>query len=131
MCLDGQDIREMPLEKLRHRLALIPQQAFLFAGTIADNLRHGYPEATEEQLWRALRIAQAADFVQALPEGLDAPVTQGGTNYSGGQRQRLCIARALARPCDYYLFDDSFSALDFRTDARLRQACLLYTSRCV
>lgn len=122
VCLDGQDIREMPLEKLRHRLALIPQQAFLFAGTIADNLRHGYPEATEEQLWRALRIAQAADFVQALPEGLDAPVTQGGTNYSGGQRQRLCIARALVRPCDYYLFDDSFSALDFRTDARLRQA---------
>ena len=100
VCLDGQDIREMPLEELRHRLALIPQKAFLFAGTIADNLRHGYPEATEEELWRALRIAQAIDFVQALPEGLDARVTQGGANFSGGQRQRMCIARALVRPCD-------------------------------
>jgi ATP-binding cassette subfamily B protein len=100
----------------------VPQKAFLFTGTVASNLRHGKPDATDDELWRALEIAQARDFVEALDEGLDAPVTQGGTNFSGGQRQRLAIARALVRRPAIYLFDDSFSALDLATDARLRAA---------
>ena len=100
----------------------MPQKAYLFTGTVRSNLRHGKPDATEDELWRALEIAQARDFVEAMPEGLDAPIAQGGTNVSGGQRQRLAIARALVRRPGIYLFDDSFSALDLATDARLRAA---------
>jgi ATP-binding cassette subfamily B protein len=100
----------------------VPQKPYLFTGTVATNLRYGNPDATDEQLWDALRIAQAADFVERMEGGLDAPIAQGGTNVSGGQRQRLAIARAVVKRPDIYLFDDSFSALDLATDARLRQA---------
>ena len=100
----------------------MPQKAYLFSGTIASNLRYGREDATDDDLWDALRIAQAEDFVRDLAEGLDAPVAQGGTNFSGGQRQRLAIARAVVRRPSIYLFDDSFSALDLGTDARLRAA---------
>jgi ATP-binding cassette subfamily B protein len=120
--VDGVDVRDLDPEALWARIGLVPQRAFLFTGTVASNLRHGRPEATDEELWRALEIAQARDFVEAMPEGLDAPITQGGTNVSGGQRQRLAIARALVRRPEIYLFDDAFSALDLATDARLRQA---------
>ena len=99
-----------------------PQAAYLFNGTIASNLRYGLPTATEAEMWDALTVAQAADFVRALPDGLEASVAQGGTNFSGGQRQRLAIARALIRRPEIYLFDDAFSALDLGTDARLRAA---------
>ncbi|WP_454777926.1 ABC transporter ATP-binding protein [Georgenia muralis] len=118
----GTDVRDLDPGELRDRIALVPQRAYLFSGTIASTLRHGSPGASEEQIWAALEAAQAKDFVEALPEGLAAPVEQGGTNFSGGQRQRLAIARALLRPADVYLFDDSFSALDYATDARLRAA---------
>ncbi len=124
--VDGVDVRDFDPETLWARLGLVPQKAFLFTGTIRSNLLHGKPDATDEELWRALEIAQARDFVEALGEeaatGLDAPVTQGGGNFSGGQRQRLAIARALVRRPAIYLFDDSFSALDLATDARLRAA---------
>ncbi len=100
----------------------MPQKAFLFTGTVRSNLLHGKADATDEELWAALEVAQARDFVQAMPEGLEATVAQGGTNFSGGQRQRLAIARALVRRPGLYLFDDSFSALDLATDARLRAA---------
>ena len=100
----------------------MPQQAFLFTGTVRSNLLHGKPDATDEELWHALEVAQARDFVERMPEGLDAPIVQGGTNVSGGQRQRLAIARALVRRPEIYLFDDAFSALDLATDARLRAA---------
>jgi ATP-binding cassette, subfamily B, multidrug efflux pump len=120
--VDGVDVREWERGALWASMGLIPQKAFLFSGTIADNLRFGAPDATEEQMWRALEIAQGADFVRALPEGLDAPIEQGGVNVSGGQRQRLAIARALVREPSVYVFDDSFSALDYATDARLRSA---------
>ncbi len=100
----------------------MPQRPYLFSGTVASNLRYGNPDATDEELWEALRIAQAADFVERLEEGLESPIAQGGTNVSGGQRQRLCIARALVAKPELYLFDDSFSALDLATDARLRAA---------
>jgi ATP-binding cassette subfamily B multidrug efflux pump len=120
--VDGVDVRERARSDLWASMGLVPQKAFLFAGTIADNLRFGAPEATEEQMWRALEIAQGDDFVHALPEGLEAPVEQGGVNVSGGQRQRLAIARALVREPSVYVFDDSFSALDYATDARLRAA---------
>jgi ATP-binding cassette subfamily B multidrug efflux pump len=120
--VDGVDVRERARASLWSSMGLIPQKAFLFSGTIADNLRFGAPEATEEQMWRALEIAQGADFVRALPEGLEAPIDQGGVNVSGGQRQRLAIARALVREPSVYIFDDSFSALDYATDARLRAA---------
>ncbi len=119
--IDGRDIRSMTLEDLRGGIAVVPQRPFLFAGTIAENLRIGAPAATDEDLWQALRTAEAGQFVRALPAGLGSPVSQGGTNLSGGQRQRLCIARALLRAAPLYLFDDSFSALDYRTDARLRE----------
>ncbi len=120
--IDGRDIRAMTLDTLRAHIALVPQHSFLFAGTVAENLRLGLPAATDEELWQALRTAQADDFIRALAPGLGSPVSQGGTNFSGGQRQRLCIARALLRPAPVYLFDDSFSALDYGTDARLREA---------
>jgi ATP-binding cassette, subfamily B, multidrug efflux pump len=120
--VDGVDVREMDLEELWSRIGLVPQKPFLFSGTVATNLRQGRPEATDDELWEALEIAQAADFVRAMPDGLDTAVTQGGTNVSGGQRQRLAIARALVKRPEIYLFDDSFSALDLATDARLRAA---------
>jgi len=120
--LDGVDVRRLDPQQLWSGLGLVPQRAFLFSGTIASNLRYGKPDATPEEMWRALEIAQARDFVEAMPEGLEAPITQGGTNVSGGQRQRLAIARAVIRSPRIYLFDDSFSALDLATDARLRQA---------
>ncbi|GAA0906678.1 ABC transporter ATP-binding protein [Virgisporangium aurantiacum] len=120
--VDGVDVRELDFGVLWDRIGLVPQKPFLFSGTIASNLRYGKPDATDEELWRCLEIAQARDFVEELAEGLEAPVSQGGTNLSGGQRQRLAIARALVRKPEIYLFDDSFSALDLGTDARLRAA---------
>ncbi|MFN8158223.1 MAG: ABC transporter ATP-binding protein [Candidatus Nanopelagicales bacterium] len=120
--VDGVDVRDLAPEALHARIGLVPQKAYLFSGTVASNLRYGKEDATDDELWEALRIAQADDFVRALAEGLDAPVAQGGTNFSGGQRQRLAIARAVVRRPSIYLFDDSFSALDLGTDARLRAA---------
>lgn len=120
--LGGIDLRELDPEALWQRIALVPQQAYLFSGTLAETLRYGKADATDADLWAALEIAQAADFVRALAEGLQSNVAQGGTNFSGGQRQRLAIARALVRQPGLYLFDDSVSALDFGTDARLRAA---------
>lgn len=120
--LKGLDIRGLAQQDLRERIGCVPQKAFLFSGTIAENLRMGRKDATDAELWNALRIAQAEHFVKNLPMGLDAPVSQGGTNFSGGQRQRLSIARALVKRVDVFLFDDSFSALDVRTDAALRNA---------
>lgn len=125
--VDGVDVRDLAPDELWDRIGLVPQKSFLFSGTVASNLRYGRPEGTDDELWEALRIAQARDFVSALPEGLQAPVTQGGTNLSGGQRQRLAIARALVRRPRIYLFDDSFSALDLTTDARLRAALRPWT----
>jgi ATP-binding cassette subfamily B protein len=120
--VDGIDVRDLDPELLWSSVGLVPQKAYLFSGTIASNLRYGDPEATDDELWGALEIAQAADFVRAMPGGLEAPISQGGTNVSGGQRQRLAIARALVRRPEIYLFDDAFSALDLATDARLRAA---------
>ncbi len=120
--LDGVDVRRWEPEALWAQIGLVPQKAFLFTGTVADNLRYGKPDATEAEMWRALEIAQARDFVERMPQGLDSPVAQGGTNVSGGQRQRLAIARALVKQPRVYLFDDAFSALDVATDARLRRA---------
>jgi ATP-binding cassette subfamily B multidrug efflux pump len=120
--IDGVDVRDMRQEDLWGLIGIVPQRAYLFTGTVATNLRYGAPDATDDDLWRALRIAQAADFVAEMEGGLDAPIAQGGANVSGGQRQRLAIARAVARRPKVYVFDDSFSALDFTTDARLRAA---------
>ena len=120
--VDGIDVREIDPEVLWRSVGLVPQRPYLFTGTVASNLRYGNPDATDEELWHALDIAQARDFVEAMPGQLDAPIAQGGTNVSGGQRQRLSIARALVRKPDVYIFDDSFSALDVTTDARLRAA---------
>jgi ATP-binding cassette subfamily B protein len=120
--VDGVDVREVDPELLWARIGLIPQRPYLFSGTVASNLRYGKPDATDEELWHALEIAQAKDFVEAMPEQLDAKIAQGGTNVSGGQRQRLAIARALVKRPEIYIFDDSFSALDTATDARLRAA---------
>ena len=120
--VDGVDVRELDPELLWSRFGLVPQKAFLFAGTVASNLRYGNPDATDDELWHALDIAQAKDFVSEMPEGLEGPIAQGGTNVSGGQRQRLAIARALVKQPEIYVFDDSFSALDTATDARLRAA---------
>ena len=120
--VDGVDVRRMDRQDLWHRIGMIPQKAFLFGGTIASNLRYGDEGADDDALWKALEIAQGKEFVAEMPEGLEAPISQGGTNVSGGQRQRLAIARALVKRPDIYVFDDSFSALDFRTDARLRAA---------
>ncbi|GAA2144547.1 ABC transporter ATP-binding protein [Arthrobacter humicola] len=120
--IGGRNVRAMPLEALRGLIAIVPQHSYLFSGTVAENLRLGSPAAADPDLWQVLESAQAADFVRALPLGLDAPVSQGGTNFSGGERQRLCIARALLKDSPVYLFDDSFSALDYGTDVRLRAA---------
>ncbi len=120
--IDGVDIKNMSMRTLHEKIGFIPQSAFLFSGTVADNLRMGKPDATEEEMWEALETAQAADFVRAMPDGLDSELSQNGKNLSGGQRQRLAIARVLIRKAEIYVFDDSFSALDFSTDAKLRKA---------
>jgi len=120
--VDGVDVREIDPDTLWDKIGLVPQTVYLFSGTVASNLRYGKPDATEAEMWEALEIAQARDFVEAMPDGLDSAISQGGTNVSGGQRQRLAIARALIRRPELYLFDDSFSALDVTTDAHLRQA---------
>jgi ATP-binding cassette subfamily B multidrug efflux pump len=120
--VDGVDVRDFDPAALWDRIGLVPQKPFLFTGTVASNLRYGNPDATDEELWAALTIAQARDFVAAMPDGVDSAISQGGSNVSGGQRQRLAIARALVAKPNIYLFDDSFSALDLATDARLRAA---------
>jgi ATP-binding cassette subfamily B multidrug efflux pump len=122
--VDGVDVRDLDADLLWGRIGLVPQRAYLFSGTVASNLRYGKPDATDEELWAALEVAQARDFVEAMPDGLDARIAQGGTNVSGGQRQRLAIARALVKRPEIYVFDDSFSALDTATDARLRAALI-------
>ena len=120
--VDGVDVRRLEPNLLWSRIGLVPQKPYLFSGTVGSNLRYGRPDATDEELWHALKVAQARRFVEAMPLGLDAPIAQGGTNVSGGQRQRLAIARALTKRAEIYIFDDSFSALDTTTDARLREA---------
>jgi ATP-binding cassette subfamily B multidrug efflux pump len=127
--IDGVDVRELSPALLSDLIGLVPQKPYLFSGTVATNLRYGNQEATDDDLWHALEIAQARDFVEEMPGGLDARITQGGTNVSGGQRQRLAIARALVHRPEIYLFDDSFSALDYATDARLRAALAGETAR--
>ncbi|MFD1861168.1 ABC transporter ATP-binding protein [Aeromicrobium camelliae] len=126
--LDGHDVRDLRPADVWAAIGLVPQKAVLFSGTIRSNLQFGRPEATDDDLWRALEIAQARDFVERMPGGLDAPITQGGSNVSGGQRQRLAIARALVKQPRIYLFDDSFSALDYATDAALRRALVDVTA---
>ncbi|OHV36943.1 MULTISPECIES: ABC transporter ATP-binding protein [Pseudofrankia] len=120
--VDGVDVRELDPALLAATVAVVPQKPYLFTGTVASNLRYGNPDATDDDLWQALETAQARGFVEAMPDGLATPISQGGTNVSGGQRQRLAIARALVRRPEIYLFDDSFSALDYATDAALRAA---------
>ena len=120
--VNGVDVRQLDPDLLWGSIGYVPQKPYLFSGTVASNLRFGRPDATEEELWQALEVAQGAGFVQSMPQGLESPITQGGTNVSGGQRQRLSIARALVMRPDIYIFDDSFSALDLATDARLRLA---------
>jgi ATP-binding cassette, subfamily B, multidrug efflux pump len=127
--IDGVGVRDLDPEMLWNRIGLVPQKPYLFTGTVASNLRYGDPQATDADLWEALEVAQAADFVRAMPGGLEGRIAQGGTNVSGGQRQRLAIARALVRQPEIYLFDDSFSALDLATDARLRAALRPHTAR--
>ncbi|MBZ4319173.1 ABC transporter ATP-binding protein [Streptomyces huiliensis] len=120
--IGGVDVREAEPALIARTVGLVPQKPYLFSGTVASNLRYGRPDATDEELWAALETAQAREFVEAMEDGLEAPIAQGGSNVSGGQRQRLAIARALVRKPEIYLFDDSFSALDYATDARLRAA---------
>ncbi|MFF2318478.1 ABC transporter ATP-binding protein [Arthrobacter sp. NPDC058097] len=120
--LGGADVRTLPADRLRQRISAVPQHSYLFSGTLASNLRMAAPEATDDELWHALRLAQAEEFVRKLPDGLQSAVAQGGAGLSGGQRQRICIARAMLRAADLYLFDDSFSALDYATEAAVRQA---------
>ena len=128
MLVDGVDVRHLDPDLLSATVGLVPQQPYLFSGTVASNLRYGRPDATDEELWHALEVAQARDFVEEMPGGLEAPIAQGGSNVSGGQRQRLAIARALVRRPEIYLFDDSFSALDYATDAALRAALAAETA---
>ena len=120
--VDGVDVREMTQRELRDKIGFVPQKALLFRGTIRDNIAYGKADATDEELLAAAKTAQALDFIQQKPQGLDSPVAQLGQNFSGGQKQRLSIARALVRRPEIYIFDDSFSALDARTDAALRAA---------
>jgi ATP-binding cassette subfamily B protein len=130
--IDGVDVRHIDPQTLGGKIGLVPQKAYLFSGTIASNLRYGKPDATEAELWHALEVAQAADFVRAMPGELEAVIAQGGSNVSGGQRQRLAIARALVRRPAIYIFDDSFSALDVATDAlkaETREAALIIVSQ--
>lgn len=119
--LNEQDLKTLSKKEIREHIAYVPQTAWLFSGTIADNLRYGNENATEDEMYHALKVAQA-EFVEKLEDGLQTNVAQGGTNFSGGQKQRLCIARALIKKADIYVFDDSFSALDFKTDRNLRKA---------
>ncbi len=126
--VDGVDVRQLDLDLLWSKVGYVPQKPFLFSGTVASNLKYGRPEASDGELWEALEVAQASSFVQSMPDGLESPITQGGSNVSGGQRQRLCIARALVVKPEIYVFDDSFSALDLATDARLRGALKPHTS---
>ena len=126
--VDGVDVRQLDLDLLWGKVGFVPQKPFLFSGTVASNLRYGRPDAGDADLWEALDVAQATDFVQSMPDGIDSPITQGGTNVSGGQRQRLCIARALVVRPEIFVFDDSFSALDLATDARLRAALKPHTA---
>jgi ATP-binding cassette subfamily B multidrug efflux pump len=126
--LEGTDARDIALDTLWSKIGVVPQRPYLFSGTIATNLRYGNPDASDDELWQALTVAQARDFVEAMPKQLDAPIAQGGTNVSGGQRQRLSIARALLRKPSLFLFDDSFSALDLATEARLRAALRPHTA---
>ena len=126
--VDGVDVRQLDLDLLWSKVGYVPQKPFLFSGTVASNLRYGRPDADEGELWEALEVAQASSFVQAMPDGIESPITQGGTNVSGGQRQRLCIARAMVVKPEIYVFDDSFSALDLATDARLREALKPHTA---
>ncbi|MGI5470210.1 ABC transporter ATP-binding protein [Streptomyces sp. CA-132043] len=127
--VDGEDVRELDPRTLSDAIGLVPQKPYLFSGTVASNLRYGKPDATDEELWHALETAQARDFVERMEGGLEASIAQGGSNVSGGQRQRLAIARALVRKPEIYLFDDSFSALDYATDAALRAALARETGR--
>lgn len=120
--LDGQNLRDFDSKDLRSRLGYVPQKGVLFTGSIADNVRFGFPDATDEQVEKALKTAQAWEFVSTMEQGVESPISQGGKNVSGGQKQRLAIARAIVKPCEAYIFDDSFSALDFATDAKLRLA---------
>lgn len=118
--VDGVDVRDYRLSKLRDKIGFIPQKALLFTGTIADNLRYGKEDATQEEMERAAEIAQASEFISRKPDGFDEHLSEGGSNFSGGQKQRLAIARAIIRRPEIYIFDDSFSALDYQTDAKLR-----------
>lgn len=120
--VDGVDVRDLPQEELRAKIGFVPQKAVLFTGTIQENIRYGKEDATDEEVWHAAEIAQASDFIAGMEQGYDSVIAQGGTNVSGGQKQRLSIARALVRGAEVYIFDDSFSALDFKTDAKLRAA---------
>ena len=126
--IDGVDIREIDEDTLWAKVGLVPQKPYLFSGTVRSNMQYGRPDATDEEIWEALRVAQAADFVSEMPGQLDAPIAQGGSNVSGGQRQRLSIARALVKSPEIYVFDDAFSALDVATDARLRAALAPFTA---
>ncbi|MCD2252661.1 ABC transporter ATP-binding protein [Listeria swaminathanii] len=129
--INGMDVREMDQSSLRQKIGLVPQKAVLFTGTIASNMRYGKEDATDEEIWEALRTAQAENFVSKLSNGLGSRVEQGGNNFSGGQKQRLSIARSLIRKPEIYIFDDSFSALDFKTDAKLREALKSETTEAV
>ena len=129
--VDGVDVCKLAPHVLWSRVGVVPQKPYLFSGTVASNLRYGKPDATQDEMWEALRIAQAADFVEQMPGGLNAAISQGGANVSGGQRQRLAIARALVHRPEIYLFDDSFSALDLATDARLRSAMIPHVSESI
>ncbi|MBQ6387558.1 MAG: ABC transporter ATP-binding protein [Ruminococcus sp.] len=126
VCIDGRDVRDYPFRQLRRQFGMVPQQSVLFSGTIRDNLKWQNPDATNQDIHRALQIAQASEFIDKLPDGIDSHVEQGGKNFSGGQRQRLCIARAIVSNPDILILDDSFSALDFATDAALRRALATY-----